>query len=487
MADISAIKLPDGITYNIKDTHNVWYGTCSTGEETFTKIVTTSTGDFSLTNGNVLFVKFDYDGTKPLLSSDFKLKVDGLDAKGIITTRILKQWYTNQTICFIYNGTSFQLVGEPLASTSVFGLMAPNDKTKLNGIEAGAEVNDVTDVTIDNTSIVSSGVAKLVTFAGGSSSSSSNKAGIVPKPPTISESGQWHLLSDGGWIEAYPQTDSAIPWASKYTTVNSKPLSSNITLTASDVGAVPTTRTINSKALSSDITLTASDVGAVPTSRTVNSKALSSNITLSASDVGALASDGTAVAANFLVSTDDRSNNRAPSYYMGKGKGTYNEFKTNSTIGTNTFMSTTFCSLTTYILWNDSSGGRPVQIAVDNNGVICHRWATSDSAWSSWIRIDNTIQQATPTKSGSTWTAGNIVVFRRGTTCYLKINGATFSQITARTTVATVPTAFLPYTETSGRLDGTSTQIFITAAGELRIDAIAAGQRWGGIIYLAAN
>ena len=71
-------------------------------------------------------------------------------------------------------------------------------------------------------------------------------------------------------------------------TVNSKALSSNITLSASDVGAVPITRTVNSKALSSNITLTAADVSAVPTTRTVNSKALSSNITLSASDVGAV-------------------------------------------------------------------------------------------------------------------------------------------------------------------------------------------------------
>lgn len=56
---------------------------------------------------------------------------------------------------------------------------------------------------------------------------------------------------------------------------------------------VPSTRKVNGKALSSDITLTASDINAqpsgsyVPTSRTVNGKALSSNITLTASDVGA--------------------------------------------------------------------------------------------------------------------------------------------------------------------------------------------------------
>jgi len=70
--------------------------------------------------------------------------------------------------------------------------------------------------------------------------------------------------------------------------INGHALSDDVTLTASDVGAVPTTRTVNSKALSSDISLTASDVGAVPTSRTVNGKALSANISLSSSDVSAV-------------------------------------------------------------------------------------------------------------------------------------------------------------------------------------------------------
>ena len=53
------------------------------------------------------------------------------------------------------------------------------------------------------------------------------------------------------------------------TTVNNKPLSSNITLAASDVGAVPTTRTVNGKALSGNITLSASDVNALPSSTTL--------------------------------------------------------------------------------------------------------------------------------------------------------------------------------------------------------------------------
>ena len=46
------------------------------------------------------------------------------------------------------------------------------------------------------------------------------------------------------------------------------------------------------------VSLSASDVGAVPTARTVNGKALSSNITLSASDVGALPSASLATILN---------------------------------------------------------------------------------------------------------------------------------------------------------------------------------------------
>lgn len=45
-------------------------------------------------------------------------------------------------------------------------------------------------------------------------------------------------------------------------TVNGKPLSGGVSLTAGDVGAVPVSRKINGKALSGDISLSAADVGA---------------------------------------------------------------------------------------------------------------------------------------------------------------------------------------------------------------------------------
>ena len=68
------------------------------------------------------------------------------------------------------------------------------------------------------------------------------------------------LTNDSGFLTSYTETDPTVPsWAK----ASSKP-----SYTASEVGAVPTTRTVNSKALSSDITLTASDVGALPSTYT---------------------------------------------------------------------------------------------------------------------------------------------------------------------------------------------------------------------------
>ena len=115
---------------------------------------------------------------------------------------------------------------------------------------------------------------------------------------------------------------SAIPTSEKNTANGIAGLNSSGKLvqmpTASDIGAVPTTRKINNKSLSGDLTLsaadvsaiptseknaangiaglnssgklmqmpTASDIGAVPTGRTVNGKALSGNITLTPADIG---------------------------------------------------------------------------------------------------------------------------------------------------------------------------------------------------------
>ena len=152
---------------------------------------------------------------------------------------------------------------------------------------------------------------------------------------TSTDNGKVLRVVSGSW-ETDTLTASDVSAVPTTRTVNSKALSSNITLTASDVSAVPTTRTVNSKALSADITLTASDVGAladtftesdptvpswakasskpsytasevgaVPTTRKVNNKALSADITLTASDVGALADTYTAPVTSVNSQTGD--------------------------------------------------------------------------------------------------------------------------------------------------------------------------------------
>lgn len=99
----------------------------------------------------------------------------------------------------------------------------------------------INDVTVDGTSVVTDGVAEIT----------------MPTIPTkVSD-----LTNDVGYITDYTETDPTVPsWAK----ASSKP-----SYTASEVGAVPTTRKVNGKALSSDITLTASDVSALPSSTVI--------------------------------------------------------------------------------------------------------------------------------------------------------------------------------------------------------------------------
>lgn len=95
------------------------------------------------------------------------------------------------------------------------------DKPSINGVKLvddkpASAFGLVDDVQQDGESVVDGSVANLTPFSGGSTSSAVNKAGLVPKPPTIEETGQWHILTDNGWKEATPQPDSSIPWATKY-------------------------------------------------------------------------------------------------------------------------------------------------------------------------------------------------------------------------------------------------------------------------------
>lgn len=83
------------------------------------------------------------------------------------------------------------------------------------------------------------------------------------------------LQNDSGYITdagvtSFNGNTGAVTYTAPVTKVNNK--TGDVSLVASDVSAVPTTRTVNSKALSADIILSASDVGALSDTTSIPSK-----------------------------------------------------------------------------------------------------------------------------------------------------------------------------------------------------------------------
>ena len=133
-------------------------------------------------------------------------------------------------------------------------------KNKLNGIAAGAEVN--VQANWSQTTTTADDYIKNKPTIPTTTSQLTNNSGFITSaalPTKVSD-----LDNDSGFITGYTETDPTVPaWAK----ASSKP-----SYTASEVGAVPTSRTVNGKALSSNITLSASDVGALPASTSIPSK-----------------------------------------------------------------------------------------------------------------------------------------------------------------------------------------------------------------------
>ena len=139
---------------------------------------------------------------------------------------------------------------------------------------------------------------------------------------------------------------------------------------------VDNTTTVNNKALSSNISLGASDVGAVPTTRTVNGKALSSNITLSASDVKALPNT-TTIPTTLANLTEDATHrvvtDAEKTAWNAKSNfsGSYNDLTNKPTIpsiaglATEAYVNNAIANI---IL--TSEGGKKFKLAVDDAGVL---------------------------------------------------------------------------------------------------------------------
>lgn len=146
------------------------------------------------------------------------------------------------------------------AASAAHGISSSDITAWNNKSDFSGSYDDLTDKptipTVNNATLtIQKNGTTVKTFT---ANASSNVTANITVPTATSD-----LTNDSGFITGYTETDPTVPsWAK----ASSKP-----SYTASEVGAVPTSRTVNGKPLSSNITLSASDVSALPASTSIPS------------------------------------------------------------------------------------------------------------------------------------------------------------------------------------------------------------------------
>lgn len=219
------------------------------------------------------------------------------------------------------------------ASTSAAGLMSTSDKTKLNGIATGAEVNQnaFSNVKVGSTTVVADAKTDTLELVAGTNitltpDTTNDKITIAATDTTYSDAvanGDSGLMSGAdkaklngiatgaevnqnafsnikvgsATVAADTKTDTVELVAGSNITITPDATNDKITITATDTkytAASATPLMDGTAAVGSSVKYARedhvhpTDTSRVPTSRTINGKALSSNITLSASDVSAV-------------------------------------------------------------------------------------------------------------------------------------------------------------------------------------------------------
>lgn len=106
----------------------IWYAICDTSESIAEKIVTTTTNNFTLTIGNIVYILFTNSN-----SIDTSLNIDGTGAIPIkiysSEPTVLQQWHSGEIIGFIYDGTNFKMINGGIASTDYYGMTKLSNET----------------------------------------------------------------------------------------------------------------------------------------------------------------------------------------------------------------------------------------------------------------------------------------------------------------------------------------------------------------------
>ncbi len=187
MADLSQVTLPSGSTYNFKDTTarnaiRVWYGTCSTAENTQTKEVTVvapTTPQFNFTSGNIIVVKFDNAmGSIDLSQYSWSLKVGAntgtiltyqYDGNPGATGKNNNLWGAGSVVTFVYIGSNNFVVvsvGGNYASTETYGITKLSNSTTSTSTVLAATPKAVKDALDAAKSYADSAIIGNASFQG---------------------------------------------------------------------------------------------------------------------------------------------------------------------------------------------------------------------------------------------------------------------------------------------------------------------------------
>lgn len=237
---------------------NMFYATCTTAAALAAKVATTTSGDFTLTTGNMVRVKFTnaqtYDGTATL-------NVDSTGAINITrvgTTTITRYWWmAGEVVDFVYDGTNFVMSNKGTATTTYYGLTKLSSSTSSTSTALAATPSAVkaaydlanskqdaltagSNISISNNTIS----AVDTTYTAGNNISISGTTISATVPTTTSD-----LTNDGSdGTSTYVEADelATVATSGAYSDLSGAPTVNDATLTIQKNGSSVATFTANS-------------------------------------------------------------------------------------------------------------------------------------------------------------------------------------------------------------------------------------------------
>lgn len=333
-------------------TQNVWFGTSTVAANTATKTTTTTTGDFVLDEGNIVFIMFTSANT----ASPAYLNVDGTGSVNIYATNgtnsVGYAWKLGEIVAFIYDGTKFVMLDGGTATTTYYGVTKLSDSTSSTSTSLAATASAVKSAydLADSKSVVS--VSQTL-----SSGTEVGKVTVDGTTTTLYAPPGGDVNVQANWTENDPTADSYIQ--NKPTTVSITPVTKKTVVTGVTPATVVTGGTTTSiapvtkKTVVTGVTpatvVTGGTTTAITpvTSKTVVTGGSTTSITpVTSKTVVTSASGATASVSNGVLSLTDGSFGTGASVTSGTAVNAYTSLTTGDSVTAGTAVNA-YTSLTT--------------------------------------------------------------------------------------------------------------------------------------------